>query len=112
MIYKSVYIYWKGKKGRQVARRYTINKSAESKKYVLANIKIKLAYIGNKQYKNSIVSANKFIADNQDDTKVPDALRIIYVSQHNLGLKKEANKTLETLNTKYPNSEALKKIQQ
>ena len=71
-----------------------------------------VAYIGNKQYKNSIVSANKFIADNQDDTKVPDALRIIYVSQHNLGLKKEANKTLEALNTKYPNSEALKKIQQ
>lgn len=70
-----------------------------------------VAYAANQQYKSAISVAQKFVIDNPDSQNAPDAMRIIYISQIQSGMKKAANKTAQTLISKYPNSDAAKKIQ-
>lgn len=71
-----------------------------------------VAYAANGQYKSAVAVANKFVADNPNDSNAPDAMRIVYISQTQLGLKKSAENTAQKLIKNYPDSDAAQKIQQ
>ncbi len=77
--------------------------SAASARYFLS-----VAYVANSQYKEAINEANKFIATNSNNKYVPDAMRVVYISQ--LGNTTAANATAKKLIKSFPNSEAAKKV--
>lgn len=79
--------------------------SAASARYFLS-----VAYVANNQYKEAITEANKFVAANAANKNAPDALRVIYISQTQLGNASAANATAKRLIKSYPNSEAAKKV--
>lgn len=79
--------------------------SAASARYFLS-----VAYIANSQYHEAINEANKFIAANRNNKYVPDAMRVIYIAQTQLGNTVAANATAKRLIKSFPNSEAAKKI--
>lgn len=87
-----------------------INTSDNPNTIASANYYLSVAYAANGQYKDSIATARKFINDNPDNNNVPDALRTIYICQTQLGMKKSAANTANQLLSKYPNSEAAKKV--
>jgi len=90
-----------------------IAKNADDQEVVAnATYYLAVAYAANKQYKDSMVTARKFIKDNPEHNKVPDAMRTIYIDQLELGMKKSANQTATLLIKKYPKSDAAKKVQQ
>lgn len=72
---------------------------------------LSVAYAANGQFKESITTARKYIADNPNGKDAPNALRTIYIAQSELGMKKSAAKTAKELIAKYPDSEAAKKMQ-
>ncbi len=71
---------------------------------------LSVAYVANGQYKEAIAEANKFIAANSKNKYVPDALRVVYISQTQLGNTSAAQATAKRLIKSYPNSEAAKKV--
>lgn len=75
-----------------------------------ANYYLSVAYVANGEYKEAIIQANKFIADNPNNKFVPDAMRVVYISQSQLGNTKAANATAKKLIKSFPNSEAAKKV--
>ena len=79
--------------------------SATSARYFLS-----VAYVANNQYKEAITEANKFVAANPANKNAPDALRVIYISQTQLGNANAAKTTAKRLIKSYPNSEAAKKV--
>jgi TolA-binding protein len=79
--------------------------SAASARYFLS-----VAYVANSQYKEAINEANKFIATNANNKYVPDAMRVVYISQTQLGNTAAANATAKKLIKSFPNSEAAKKV--
>lgn len=79
--------------------------SAASARYFLS-----VAYVANSQYKEAISEANKFIATNSNNKYVPDAMRVVYISQTQLGNTTAANATAKKLIKSFPNSEAAKKV--
>lgn len=79
--------------------------SAASARYFLS-----VAYVANNQYKEAITEANKFVTANAANKNAPDALRVIYISQTQLGNASAANATAKRLIKSYPNSEAAKKV--
>lgn len=79
--------------------------SAASAHYYLS-----VAYVANNQYKDAISEANKFIAANAKNKNVPDAMRVIFISQTQLGDTNAANATAKKLIKLYPNSDAAKKV--
>ena len=54
---------------------------------------LSVAYVANSQYKEAINEANKFIATNSNNKYVPDAMRVVYISQTQLGNTTAANAT-------------------
>ncbi|RTL12147.1 MAG: hypothetical protein EKK54_05690 [Neisseriaceae bacterium] len=79
--------------------------SAANARYFLS-----VAYVANSQYKEAISEANKFIAANPNNKYVPDAMRVVYISQTQLGNTTAANATAKKLIKSFPNSEAAKKV--
>lgn len=75
-----------------------------------ANYYMAVANAASGQYKTAIVSAHKYLDNNATGIDAPNALRIIYIAQMQLGLKKSALKTAHEIVDKYPNSDAAKKI--
>lgn len=75
-----------------------------------ASYYLAVSYVANKQYKSAMVVAKKFVAENSQHEKSPDALRIIYISQTQLGMANDAAITAKLLVKKYPNSTAAKKL--
>lgn len=71
---------------------------------------LSVAYVANAQYKEAIAEANKFIATNANNKYVPDAMRVIYISQMQTGSTTAAKATAKRLIKSYPNSEAAKKV--
>lgn len=86
--------------------------ATSSDKAVAANARyfLSVAYVANAQYKEAISEANKFIAANANNKYVPDALRVIYISQSQIGNTAGAKATAKRLIKSYPNSEAAKKV--
>jgi len=76
----------------------------------IANYYLSVAYVANSEYKEAITQANKFIADNPNNKFVPDTMRVVYISQTQLGNTKAANATAKKLIKSFPNSEAAKKV--
>ncbi len=72
---------------------------------------LSVAYAANGQYKDALITARNFATDYPQSADVPDAMRVMYISQIQLGMKKSAAKTASSLQTKYPNSDANKKVQ-
>lgn len=79
--------------------------SSASARYFLS-----VAYVANNQYKDAITEANKFVTANPANKNAPDALRVIYISQTQLGNTSAAKATAKRLIKNYPNSEAAKKV--
>lgn len=79
--------------------------SAASARYYLS-----VAYVANSQYNEAIAEANKFINANANNKNVPDAMRVIYISQMQLNNLNAANATAKKLIKMYPNSDAAKKV--
>ncbi len=79
--------------------------SSASARYYLS-----VAYVANSQYKEAISEANKFISANGTSKNVPDALRVIFIAQTQLGNNTAANTTAKKLIKNYPNSDAAKKV--
>lgn len=77
-----------------------------------ANYYLTIAYAANAQYKDSIAVGRKFINENPGDQHAPDVMRTIYISQSQLGMKKSAANTANSLITDYPDSNAAKKVKQ
>ncbi len=75
-----------------------------------ANYYLAVAYAASGQYKNSIVSARKYLVSNPNGRDAANAMRTIYISESQLGMKKSANKTAITLIKKFPSSDAAKKV--
>ena len=77
---------------------------------VKANYYLAVSYVANKQYKSAIAISKKFVDANPDDIHAPDALKIIYISQTELGMNKSASATVKSLTKKYPDSDAAKNL--
>lgn len=75
-----------------------------------ANYYLAVSYVANKQYKSAIAIAKRFVAENPSNPNTPDALRIMYISQTQLGMDKAAAETADLLKKTYPDSDAAKKI--
>lgn len=75
-----------------------------------ASYYLAVSYVANKQYKNAMTVSKKFVADYPDSANAPDALRILYISQTQLGMSQAAADTAATLTKNYPNSDAAKKL--
>lgn len=75
-----------------------------------ANYYLAVAYAASGQYKNSIVAARKYLEANPNGRDAANAMRTIYISESQLGLKKSAQKTANELIKKFPNSDAAKKV--
>ncbi|MCE3267788.1 MAG: hypothetical protein K0R49_40 [Burkholderiales bacterium] len=75
-----------------------------------ASYYLSVAYAANGQYKDSIATARKFIADNPNNSNIPDAIRTVYIAQIQLGMKKSAANTANILIKEYPKSDAAKKV--
>ena len=90
---------------RQIMMTTTDKNLALNAKYLLC-----VAYVSNAQYSVAIKEANAFIAIAGTNSKVPDAMRIIYISQTQLGNTSAANEIAQKLQEKYPNSDAAKKV--
>lgn len=73
---------------------------------------LSVAYVANAQYKEAISEANKFITAGANNKYVPDAMRVIYIAQTQLGNTAGAKATAKRLIKSYPNSEAAKKVSQ
>lgn len=69
-----------------------------------------VTYAANNQYKDAIATGRKYAEDYPDSPNAPDALRTVYISQKQLGMKQSASKTANQIIQKYPNSDAAKKI--
>lgn len=70
-----------------------------------------ISYAANGQYKDAIAAGRKFANDYPDNANAPDALRTVYISQNQLNMKQSAAKTAKLIISKYPDSDAAKKIQ-
>lgn len=81
-------------------------------KATLANAQyyLSVAYVANGQYKDSVSIANKFIAQNPNHKFTPDAMRVVYIAQSQLGNDKAANATASKLLKFFPHSDAAKKV--
>lgn len=79
--------------------------TAANARYFLA-----VAYVANSQYTEAIDEANQFINANAKNKYVPDALRVIYIAQGQLGNTTAASNTAKRLIKSYPNSSAAKKV--
>lgn len=75
-----------------------------------ANYYLAVSYVANKQYKNAITVSKKFVTENPNSANASDALRIMYISQTQLGMNQDATNTADTLIKTYPNSDAAKKL--
>lgn len=84
--------------------------SGDKTSAVTARYFLSVAYVANSQYNEAISEANKFIANNANNKYAPDALRVIYISQTQLGNTASAKATAKRLIKSYPNSEAAKKV--
>lgn len=82
--------------------------SAISARYYLS-----VAYVANSQYNDAINEANKFVtlAGNKNKN-VPDAMRVVFISQTQLGQNDKAKATGQKLLKMYPSSAAAKKVAQ
>lgn len=89
-----------------------ISTSDDSAAVTNASYYLSVAYAANGQYKDAMLIARKFIKDNSDNSNIPDALRVVYIAQTQLGMKKSAAKTATQLISQYPNSEAAKKVRE
>lgn len=76
-----------------------------------ASYYLTISYAANGQYKEAIATGRKFANDYPDNANAPDALRTVYISQNQLNMKQSAAKTANLIMTKYPSSDAAKKIQ-
>jgi TolA-binding protein len=65
-----------------------------------------MAYSGQRDYKQAISAQRKLLAAWPESDKAPDAMLSIASSQETMGERKNAQKTLEDLITKYPKSNA------
>lgn len=80
--------------------------SAISARYYLS-----VAYIANNQYSEAVTEANKFIAlAGSKNKNIPDAMRVVYIAQTQLGQNDKAKATANKLLKSYPNSDAAKKV--
>ncbi|MDD3266499.1 MAG: tetratricopeptide repeat protein [Burkholderiales bacterium] len=80
--------------------------SAVSARYYLS-----VAYVANNQYSDAVTEANKFIALAGNKNKnIPDAMRVVYIAQVQLGQEDKAKATANKLLKLYPSSEAAKKV--
>ena len=94
-----------------VLKKIIVDKDNNSKDTIAhANYYLSIAYAANNQFKESILTAKRYIAENPNGKNVPDELRIIYISQSQLGLKKSAARTANLLVKEYPDSDAAKRI--
>jgi len=75
-----------------------------------ANYYMSVAYAASGQYRNSIAVARRYLELNPSGHDAPNAMRTIYISQSQLGMKKSAQKTANELIKKFPNSDAAKKV--
>jgi TolA-binding protein len=87
-----------------------INTSQDASTVQNATYYLTVTYAANSQYKDAIVTGRKFASDYPDSQNVPDALRTVYISQKQLGMKQSAAKTAALIQQKYPDSDAAKKI--
>jgi TolA-binding protein len=65
-----------------------------------------MAYSGQRDYKQAISAQRKLLSGWPESDKAPDAMLSIASSQETMGERKNAQKTLEDLVTKYPKSSA------
>jgi TolA-binding protein len=79
--------------------------AAQNARYFLS-----VAYVANNQYKEAISEANKFIATNSNNKYVPDAMRVVFIAQTQLGNHEAATATAKKLIRMFPKSEAAKKV--
>lgn len=89
-----------------------IAKSSKKQEVAQAKYYLSICMVAQNKYKEAISTADEFIVQNPNNKKVPDALRIIYISQTLLKDKDGATKTYNLLTSKFPDSEATKKVQQ
>ena len=88
-----------------------INTSQDPQTVANATYYLTVTYAANSQYKDAIATGRKFATDNPDSPNAPDALRTVYISQKQLGMKQSAAKTANLIIQKYPTSDAAKKVQ-
>ena len=75
-----------------------------------ASYYLTITYAANNQFSDAIITGQKYAKEYPDSQNAPDALRTVYISQQQLGMKKSAAKTSVLIKEKYPNSDAAKKI--
>lgn len=71
---------------------------------------LSVAYAANGDYKEAIHEANRFIAEDKNNKYAPDALRVIYIAESQLGNSSEAQAAAKRLIKTYPHSNAAKKV--
>jgi TolA-binding protein len=90
--------------------RAVIGKTKDANTLADASYYLAVAYAASGQYKNAMWVSRKFVDANPNNSNVPNALLTLYLSQQQLGMKKSAANTAALLKSKYPNSQAAKKI--
>ena len=88
-----------------------INNSQDDDVVTSATYYLTVSYAANGQYKEAIELGRKFATNYPQNQNAPDALRTVYISQKQLGMKQSAAKTANFVVKNYPNSDAAKKIQ-
>jgi TolA-binding protein len=86
------------------------NKNIDNNKISVALYYIAIAYAASGKYKDAIVQGRKSISIDPKNPNIADTLFIIYVSQKQLGMRQSALNTANILKSKYPNSNASKKL--
>ena len=79
--------------------------SAKEARYYLS-----IAYVADSKYSNAIDEANKYISVSPKGKNVPDAMRVVYIAQTQMGNNAAAKATASKLLKSYPNSPAAKKV--
>jgi TolA-binding protein len=81
--------------------------TAQNARYFLA-----VAYVANNQSLEAISEADRFIAQSPNNKYIPDAMRVVFIAQAQLGNNNAASATAKRLIRSYPKSEAAKKVAQ
>lgn len=75
-----------------------------------AHYYLSIAYVADSKYSNAIDEANKFISLSPNSKNVPDAMRVLYIAQTQMGNNSAAKATANKLLKSYPSSSAAKKV--
>ncbi len=75
-----------------------------------AHYYLSIAYVADSKYSTAVDEANKFISLSPKSKNVPDAMRVIYIAQTQMGNTTEAKAIASKLLKSYPNSSAAQKV--